>query len=123
MVVVLVFSLTLLAGVLTSALAQRSILSTAVLFLFAGFVSGEGVFGAISFSPQNDAVVLLTELALFTVLFTDAMKAGFSDLKSTWHLPGRALLFGMPLTMTATALLARFIAGLSWDESFLLGAY
>ena len=46
MIVVLVFAITLLAAVLVSDLAERSILSTAVLFLLAGFVAGDGVLGA-----------------------------------------------------------------------------
>ncbi len=41
---------------------------------------------------------------------------------SAWRLPGRALLFGLPLTLLGTALLARWIVGLPWAESFLIGA-
>lgn len=57
---------------------------------------------------------MLAQLALFSVLFTDGMKVGWSDLRSAWRLPGRALVLGLPLTLIVTALLARYIAGLPW---------
>ena len=117
-----VFALTLLAAVLVSDLADRSVLSTAVLFLLAGVVAGEGMLGAISLRPDAPAVALLAELALFSVLFTDGMRVGLKDLASAWRLPGRALLLGLPLTLVGTALLARWIVGLPWAESFLIGA-
>ena len=58
-----VFALTLLAAVLVSDLADRSVLSTAVLFLLAGVVAGEGLLGAIGPEHFNLAEVL-TEVAL-----------------------------------------------------------
>ncbi len=50
------------------------------------------------------------------------MRAGIRDLLNAWDLPGRALLLGMPLTLAATALLAYFLAGVSWIEALLIGA-
>lgn len=120
--IVLVFAATLVVAVLVSELAHRSIISTAVLFLVAGFVAGPGVLDTIDVQPTDEGVFLLAEFALFAVLFTDGMRAGFRDLASAWRLPGRALLFGFPLTLVGTALLAHFVARLPWAESFLLGA-
>ncbi len=62
------------------------------------------------------------ELALFSVLFTDGMNLSLNRLRKAWRLPGRALLFGLPLTLIGTALLAHTIVGLPWMDSFLLGA-
>src|SRR5690606_28702703 len=67
-------------------------------------------------------VVMLSELALFAVLFTDGMRVGWADLRDAWHLPGRALGWGFPLTLLLTALAAHYIAGLGWPESLLTGA-
>ncbi len=53
MVLVLVFAVTLLFASLISALAHRSIVSTAVLFLLAGFVAGDGVAGAIALKADS----------------------------------------------------------------------
>lgn len=43
-------------------------------------------------------------------------------MTTAWKLPGRSLLFGLPLTLGFTALLAHWVTGLPWLESFLLGA-
>jgi NhaP-type Na+/H+ or K+/H+ antiporter len=121
-VLLLAFAAVLLAAVLISGLAHRTVLSTAVLFLVAGFVLGEGVTGVLQLEPGDDVVVRLAELALFSVLFTDGMRVGVRDLRRAWRLPGRALVLGMPLTFVVTGALAHFVAGLPWAESLLVGA-
>ncbi len=122
MTTVLVFALTLLLAVLVSGLAHRSVLSTAVLFLAAGFAVGQGALSLVSLRPHDPLVGLLAELALFSVLFTDGMRVGIRDLTSAWELPGRALLLGMPLTLGFLALAGHFVVGLPWVDSFLVGA-
>jgi NhaP-type Na+/H+ or K+/H+ antiporter len=122
MILLLVYSVVLLLAVLLSALAHRTILSTAVLFLVAGFVVGDGGFGWVRLAPQDPIVYTLAELALFTVLFTDGMRVGLADLRDAWRLPGRALGWGLPLTLLLTALFARYVAGLDWPEALLIGA-
>jgi NhaP-type Na+/H+ or K+/H+ antiporter len=122
MTLLLAYSVVLLGAVLISALAHRTVLSTAVLFLAAGFVLGDEVTGVLDIAPRDDIVTILAELALFAVLFTDGMRVGLRDLTSAWRLPGRALAGGLPLTLIVTALLAHYVAGLGWPESFLIGA-
>lgn len=120
--VVLAFAVLLLLASLLSELAHRSVLSTAVLFLVAGFLIGNEVTGLVAISPSDPVVVTFAELALFSVLFTDGMRVGVRDLRAAWRLPGRALLLGMPLTLVLTAALAVLVAGLRWPEALLLGA-
>lgn len=122
MTLLLAFSVVLLVGVLISGLAHRSVLSTAVLFLVAGFLLGDGVSGTVSLRPGDELVTALAELALFSVLFTDGQQVGLRDLASAWRLPGRALVLGMPLTFAITAVLAAWVAGLPWDEALLVAA-
>lgn len=105
---------------LISGRAQRTVLSTAVLFLVAGFLVG--INGTAAGEPTTPEIELISELALFSVLFTDGMRTGVRELVSAWHLPGRALLFGLPLTLLGTAALGHFVVGLPWPESLLLGA-
>ncbi|WP_082309887.1 cation:proton antiporter [Nonomuraea sp. SBT364] len=112
----------LLLAVLLSSLAHRTILSTAALFLVAGFVLGDGVLGVLSLRPDDELVGTLAELALFAVLFTDGMRVGWAELRSAWRLPGRALGWGLPLTLVITALGAHYLIGLGWIESLLVGA-
>jgi len=121
-VLLLAFAGALLLAVLVSSLAHRTVLSTAVVFLVAGFLLGDGVTGWISVSAEDDKVSVLAELALFAVLFTDGMRVGWKDLSTAWRLPGRALGWGLPLTLGVTALLAHYLVGLPWAESLLIGA-
>ncbi|WFF00253.1 cation:proton antiporter [Micromonospora sp. WMMD964] len=116
------FAVVLLVAVLLSALAHRTILSTAALFLVAGFILGEDTTGLLHLHSDSPIVAQLAELALFAVLFTDGMRVGWADLRSAWRLPGRALGWGLPLTLLITALLAHFVAGLGWPEALLIGA-
>jgi NhaP-type Na+/H+ or K+/H+ antiporter len=50
------------------------------------------------------------------------MQVDLKDFAASWHLPVRALVVGLPLTLAGTALLAHYVAGLRWGESFLVGA-
>jgi sodium/hydrogen antiporter len=122
MIAVTVFAVVLLLAVLVSELARRSVLSTAVLFLVAGFLAGDGMLGLLPLAADAPVVRQFAELALFSVLFTDGMQVGVRDLARAWRLPARALLLGMPLTMAGTALFAHYVAGLSWAQAWLVGA-
>ena len=67
-------------------------------------------------------MAILAELALFAVLFTDGMRVGWADLRSAWRLPGRALGWGLPLTLVSPRWPAHYVVGLGWPESLLIGA-
>jgi NhaP-type Na+/H+ or K+/H+ antiporter len=118
----LAFALTLLVAVLLSALAHRSVFSTAVLFLLSGFAFGPGGLGWIPLSAGDPAVAKFIEIAMFGVLFADGMEVRLRDLRKQGGLTARALLIGLPLSIGAMALLARFVVGLPWIHSFLLAA-
>ena len=120
MALLLCFAAVLVVAVLLSERFHRSVLSTAVLFLACGFGLGPGALDA--FSLPSGIVLPIAEVALFTSLFVDGMHAPVSLMRSAWRLPGRALLIGMPLTFFATSVLAYAMTGLSWKESFLVGA-
>jgi sodium/hydrogen antiporter len=118
----LAFALTLLVAVLLSALAHRSVLSTAVLFLASGFVFGPALLGWLPVSAGDPRVVHFIEVAMFAVLFADGMDVHLRDLRRRRGDTARALLVAMPLSILALALLARFVVGLPWIESFLIAA-
>ncbi|HEX5042496.1 MAG TPA: cation:proton antiporter [Candidatus Polarisedimenticolaceae bacterium] len=122
MTFVLVYAATLLAAVLLSDLARRSVLSTAVLFLAVGCVTGPGVLGWIGPEASGEVVKRFAELALVTVLFTDGMKVGARDLARAWHLPGRALLLGLPLTLGLSAVCAHALFDLPWSSALLVAS-
>ena len=121
MSLLLVYSVALVLAVLLSCYARQSILSASVLFLAAGIMVGKGVFGTAM--PDRDLLYRMAEVALFAVLFTDGMKTGGLDaIKRQWHLPGRALLIGMPLTIAGIAAIGHWLIGLNWAPAFLIGA-
>jgi sodium/hydrogen antiporter len=122
MTLVLVFSIALFVAVLISDLAERSAVSTAVLFLIVGFLASPSVLGLAHFRAADPVTVQVAELALFATLFTDGRRLPLADLKQGWRLPGRALFLGMPLTVGAFAVLAHLLANLPWRPAFLLGA-
>jgi NhaP-type Na+/H+ or K+/H+ antiporter len=122
MALVLAFGLVLLLSVSLSGLAARTVLSTALMFLVAGALVGQGGFGLVDIPSDGVFVTGLADLALFTVLFTDGQRANVRALREGWRLSGRALGLAMPLTMVGIALPAHYLAGLDWTTSFLIGA-
>jgi NhaP-type Na+/H+ or K+/H+ antiporter len=118
----LVFAIAVLLAALFSALAERSVLSTAVLLLATGFLCGPGWLGIIQLEPDGLLVEKFAELALFAVLFVEGMDLRVGCLRRHWKLPARALVIGMPLTIVVIAALAHYLSGLTWIESLLLGA-
>ncbi|UIP57459.1 cation:proton antiporter [Agromyces marinus] len=116
------FALTLMAAILISGIAHRTVLSTTVLFLVAGFVLGEGLLGVIDLEATDPTVTTVSSLALFIVLFTDGQEIGFRQLRSAWKLPGRALLLGMPITFVITTALGMWLLGFTLLEAALVAA-
>lgn len=116
------FGVVLLLAILISGIAHRTVLSTAVLFLAAGFILGSGVTDVIPIQAGDPEVSLIAELALFVVLFTDGQRIAVRDLTRAWKLPGRALLLGMPLTFAITAVLGVVLLQLSWPQALLIAA-
>ncbi len=122
MVIVCAYAAALVLAALVSQRARRSILSTAVVFLVAGFLLGSGMLGVVNVQPDDAVVANVAQLALFAVLFSDGMRLSLPQLRTAGRLPGHALLFGMPLTFGITAVLAHALVGQPWSQSFLVGA-
>jgi len=112
----------LVAGALISGLARRSIVSLAALFVLAGFLLGDGATGVLHFHARSAFVADLANVALIVILFRDGLEVEAEMLQHHWHLPLRKLVLAMPLTAAIVAVGARVLVGLSWTESFLLGA-
>jgi NhaP-type Na+/H+ or K+/H+ antiporter len=117
-----VLGVLLMVGALASGLARRSVLSLAALFVLAGFVLGDGALHWIEFRARSGLVEDLAFAALIVILFRDGLEVDGEMLQRAWHLPLRKLVLAMPLTTIIVAASARVLIGLSWTESFLLGA-
>ncbi len=112
----------LVVGSLLSGLARRSMLSLAAVFVLAGFVLGDGATGVLHFKASSGFVTDLATVALIVILFRDGLEVDGELLQSEWQLPLRKLVIAMPITAVVVAAIARALVGLSWTESFLLGA-
>ncbi len=112
----------LVGGALLSGLARRSFVSLAAVFVVAGFVLGDGATGVLHFDPRSPFVSELATVALIVILFRDGLEVDGEMLQSHWRLPFRKLVVAMPLTAAIVAAGAHILTGMSWTESFLLGA-
>ena len=117
-----VFGGLLMFGALLSGFAHRSVLSLAALFVLAGFLLGDGATGLLHFEPGSSFVTDLTTVALIVILFRDGLEVDAEMLQREWRAPLRKLVVGMPLTAVIIAGVTHGLIGLSWLQSFLLGA-
>jgi NhaP-type Na+/H+ or K+/H+ antiporter len=118
----LAFAVLLVAAVLVSERAGRTVLSTSVVFLAGGFVAGPALAGLVAIEPTNPQVAGLVEHALVAVLFVEGGRLAWPDVRRQWRLPARALALGLPLTLLAIAGAARLLLPLDWTGALLLGA-
>jgi sodium/hydrogen antiporter len=112
----------LMLGSLLSGIARRSMLSLAAVFVLAGFLLGDGATGVLELKPSSGFVSDLASVALIVILFRDGLEVDGEFLQKKWQLPLRKLAVAMPITAIVVALLTHELVGLSWTESFLLGA-
>jgi sodium/hydrogen antiporter len=117
-----VLGLLLIVGALASGLAQRSFLSLTALFVLVGFAVGEGGLHWVDFSARSGFVQDLAFAALIVILFRDGLEVEGEMLQRAWHLPARKLVLAMPITAAIVAGAAHTLIGLTWTESFLIGA-
>jgi sodium/hydrogen antiporter len=122
LVLIVAFGLVLMAAVLVSERANRTVLSSSVIFLGAGFGLGRGGLGWVQLGLDEPVIGRFAELSLFAILFVDGAKLPVAELRRAWKLPGRALLLGMPLTVMALSAAGHWVLGMTWSEAFLVGA-
>lgn len=121
-VTAVVFGCVLIVGALGSGLERRTLLSLTSMFVLVGFVLGRGALHVLRFDPGSGFVSELATVALIVILFRDGIEVDGELLARHWSVPLRKLVLAMPITAAVVALAARAIVGLSWTESFLLGA-
>jgi NhaP-type Na+/H+ or K+/H+ antiporter len=120
--VILAFGLVLGIAALLSQRANNTVLSTSVMFLAAGFLIGPGGLSLVPVKVGDEVIQGFAEVALFTILFVDGTHLPVKELSAAWRLPGRALLWGMPLTMGVIALAGHVLLSMNWAQALLVGA-
>jgi NhaP-type Na+/H+ or K+/H+ antiporter len=107
---------------LVSRRLEGTILTAPIVFVAAGMVLGPSGLGLVEFGLDDHTVLLLGEIALALVLFTDAARINLSVLRQNEGLPLRLLGIGMPLTIAfGTAIAALLLTNLSFWEAAIVG--
>jgi len=87
-----------------SARLQTSVVTEAMVFVVAGLLLGSWALDVIDVGPANTVVLLLAEVTLAVVLFTDAVRVKLPRLRHEAAVPLRLLGIGLPLTIVAGTL-------------------
>lgn len=94
-----------LYALVSKKLTQLSI-SMPLVFVIAGAITEANALNLIDFSFRAAGIETLTEITLALLLFADASTLSFRRVSEDRGLPGRLLLFSLPLTMILGALVA-----------------
>jgi sodium/hydrogen antiporter len=107
---------------LVSRRLEGTILTAPIVFVAAGVVLGPAGLGLVEFELDDHTVLLLGEIALAIVLFTDAARINLPSLRQNEGLPLRLLGIGMPLTIAfGAAAAALLLTDLSFWEAAIVG--
>jgi NhaP-type Na+/H+ or K+/H+ antiporter len=107
---------------LVSRRLEGTILTAPIVFVVAGFVLGPWGLGLVEFKLDDHTVLLVGEIALAIVLFTDAASTNLSALRQNEALPLRLLGIGMPLTIVlGTVVAALVLTDLTFWEAAIVG--
>jgi NhaP-type Na+/H+ or K+/H+ antiporter len=107
---------------LVSRRLEGTVLTAPIVFVVAGFVLGPWGLGLVEFRLDSHTVLLVGEIALAIVLFTDAASTNLSSLRQNEALPLRLLGIGMPLTIVlGTAVAALVLTDLTFWEAAIVG--
>src|SRR5215213_5125006 len=107
---------------LVSRRLEGTVLTAPIAFVVAGFVLGPWGLGLVKFRLDDHTVLLVGEIALAIVLFTDAASINLSSLRQNEALPLRLLGIGMPLTIVlGTVVAALLLTDLTLWEAAIVG--
>jgi len=91
---------------LFSKIAEKSIVTPPMVFVFIGFLASYFTFDFLKEGVEAPVVKIITELTLILVLFIDASTVNVKKLLKEKKIPLRLLLVGLPITMIFGFLLA-----------------
>ena len=120
-IAILLGSLLVLAGILSSLIALRFGAPLLLVFLILGMLAGEGGPGGIKF---NDVATTYTvgSIALALILFDGGLRTRFASFRSVLAPALTLATAGVLITALLTAPIAKLVLGLSWTQSLLVGA-
>ena len=107
---------------LVSRRLEGTVLTAPLVFVAAGVLLGPAGLGLVEFDLDDHTVLLLGEIALAIVLFTDAAGIKLSALRRNKALPLHLLGIGMPLTIALGTIVAMLVlTDLTFWEAAIVG--
>lgn len=123
MILAVIFILLIFLYSISSKLLSRSIITAPIVFTTAGVLVPLFSPESLSIDKNLKPLLLVAEMGLVLLLFTDASRIKLSDVRSLRHLPARLLSVGMILTIFLGAAAALLVfPGLSIWEAGVLAA-
>jgi sodium/hydrogen antiporter len=112
----------LIMSALASGIVERAPISFPIIFLGLGFALGPLGFGVLDLDSHHPALEAIGIMSLALVLFLDAVKLQFDELRSDWRVPMLSLGPGTILIILIVAGSAMLLLDTTPVESLLLGA-
>jgi len=120
-IAILLGSLLVMAGILSSLIALRFGAPLLLVFLLVGMLAGEGGPGGLKF---NDVGLTYTvgSIALALILFDGGLRTRFASIRNVLAPSVMLATVGVLLTTVLTAPVAKYVLGIGWIEALLMGA-
>jgi cell volume regulation protein A len=120
-IAILLGSLLVLAGILSSLVALRFGAPLLLVFLLVGMLAGEGGPGGVKFDDVRTAYTV-GSIALALILFDGGLRTRFATFKSVLAPSMVLATVGVLITTLLTAPVAKLVLGIGWVEAMLIGA-
>jgi len=118
---ILLGSLLVLAGILSSLIALRFGAPLLLVFLLVGMLAGEGGPGGIKFDDVGVAYTV-GSIALALILFDGGLRTRFASFRNVLGPAASLATVGVLVTTLLTAPVARLVLGIDWIQALLVGA-
>jgi potassium/hydrogen antiporter len=118
---ILLGSLLVLAGILSSLIALRFGAPLLLVFLLVGMMAGEGGPGGIKFDDVGTAYTV-GSIALALILFDGGLRTRFASFRNVLGPAVTLATVGVLITAVLTAPVAKFVLSIGWIPALLVGA-
>jgi cell volume regulation protein A len=118
---ILLGSLLVLAGILSSLIAFRFGAPLLLVFLLVGMLAGEGGPGGLKFDDVATAYTV-GSIALALILFDGGLRTRFATFRNVLAPSIGLATVGVLITTLLTAPVAKFVLGIGWIQALLVGA-
>jgi len=120
-VTILLGSLLVLAGILSSLIALRFGAPLLLVFLLVGILAGEGGPGGLKFDDVRTTYTV-GSVALALILFDGGLRTRFATFRNVLAPSAALATLGVLITTVLTAPVAKFVLGIGWVQALLVGA-